>query len=572
MGGAACAAVRLRHVAAVGAALLLLLRLPGAAALHAISCMGTNACNDAWRTCPVDEDCELTFSGYRACQDMTITGPSGDHTLTILCQGSSQYTCRSMQIHAEASTAVSFSCAGTGDYFDFCGYGARVYCPACDQGGCVAGSSSSASSAAGGGGVCVVSCTATHNGQRSTCREMDVFSGPGGAEVACQESGGTSTSVKTCRNLQLHQPSDAADAATAFVEIDCANCAGSSSTTICSGSQCERCCANAEVTPGTSCPGGSGAVSYGNRVQCPAVPTKSPTKFPLPGGTKFPTMFPTKFPTTKAPTKAPTPWPSAAPTPAPTPLPSAAPTHASAIVVIYGEGTGSYQSEGKTYTGTISVTPGVKYSVALEVLRNDLASASEYVKDVTLDGTSIGGCNPDGGDYDCTFFACSIPAGTTITGPASGTIDVSMHFVGHSWVCDCDTSTWQCSTQNTEAGRTPMEAVARFTLTPINDDGLSFLNVDDHGSGEEAKADTDTGGSSLAAAATGASSSSPSSSSDDGGGLEAASYVAIVACVFVFAVQVLSCNQAGRDIAALREENAALTEEIAALKGGGARA
>ena len=63
-----------------------------------------------------------------------------------------------------------------------------------------------------------------------------------------------------------------------------------------------------------------------------------------------------------------------------------------------------------------------------------------------------------------------------------------------------------------------------------------------------------------------------SSSSDDGGGLEAASYVAIAACVFVFAVQVLSCNQAGRDIAALREENAALKEENAALKGGGARA
>ena len=57
-----------------------------------------------------------------------------------------------------------------------------------------------------------------------------------------------------------------------------------------------------------------------------------------------------------------------------------------------------------------------------------------------------------------------------------------------------------------------------------------------------------------------------------GGNLEAAAYVAIAACVFVFAVQVLSCNQAGRDNAALREENAALKEKIAALTGGGARA
>ena len=53
---------------------------------------------------------------------------------------------------------------------------------------------------------------------------------------------GASASRGTCENLQLHQPSDAAAAATAPVEIDCTNCAGSSSY---------RCCHNAEVAPGT---------------------------------------------------------------------------------------------------------------------------------------------------------------------------------------------------------------------------------------------------------------------------------------------------------------------------------
>ncbi len=56
--------------------------------------------------------------------------------------------------------------------------------------------------------------------------------------------------------------------------------------------------------------------------------------------------------------------------------------------------------------------------------------------------------------------------------------------------------------------------------------------------------------------------------SSSGGGLEATAYVAIAACVLVFIVQVLSCNQ----VAALKAENAVLREEMAALKGGGAKA
>ena len=72
-------------------------------------------------------------------------------------------------------------------------------------------------------------------------------------------------------------------------------------------------------------------------------------------------------------------------------------------------------SPGKTVqpnTGNITVQPGLKYAVNVEILRNDLGSWSERVTDITLDGTSIGGCNPDGGDHDCTFFNC--PISTTV--------------------------------------------------------------------------------------------------------------------------------------------------------------
>ena len=72
-------------------------------------------------------------------------------------------------------------------------------------------------------------------------------------------------------------------------------------------------------------------------------------------------------------------------------------------------------SPGKTVqpnTGTITVQPGLKYAVNVEILRNDLGDWGEEVSYITLDGTSIGGCKPDGGDYDCTFFNC--PISTTV--------------------------------------------------------------------------------------------------------------------------------------------------------------
>ena len=84
--------------------------------------------------------------------------------------------------------------------------------------------------------------------------------------------------------------------------------------------------------------------------------------------------------------------------------------------------------------------------------------------------------------------------------------------------------------------------------------GQSRVGWSARGLGEDGNAELNDGG---------------AGTSSSGGGLEATAYVAIAAaCVLVFAVQVLSCNQ----VAALKAENAALREEMAALKGGGAKA
>ena len=114
--------------------------------------------------------------------------------------------------------------------------------------------------------------------------------------------------------------------------------------------------------------------------------------------------------------------------------------------------------------GTITVQPGVKYTVNVEILRNDLGGSGERVLDITLDGKSIGGCNPDGGDYDCTFFKCPITPATVVS--QTGNILVNMVFTGHSWDCDCDEQTWDCSRENSVPGRMKVTAVGRFELIP----------------------------------------------------------------------------------------------------------
>ena len=128
--------------------------------------------------------------------------------------------------------------------------------------------------------------------------------------------------------------------------------------------------------------------------------------------------------------------------------------------VIYSSGTTAYSAN----SGTITVQPGMQYTVKVEILRNDLADWDERVTDITLDGRSIGGCNPDGGDYDCTFFNCPIAPVTVVS--QTGSINVVMYFTGHSYDCVCATWSWSCAREGTWGHWTPVTAVGRFTLTP----------------------------------------------------------------------------------------------------------
>ena len=143
------------------------------------------------------------------------------------------------------------------------------------------------------------------------------------------------------------------------------------------------------------------------------------------------------------------------------------------VHMVYGEGKQTKSS----YESVINVVPNVQYQLKVEVLRNDLESSSERVTSIMFDGAEIGDCNPDGDDYDCTFFDCHNTIQTKTISSKNGTIPVSLAYEGHSWDCDCDKETWVCSAESTVAGRTPMTAVARFTLTPLIGNKLNKYQV-----------------------------------------------------------------------------------------------
>ena len=137
-----------------------------------------------------------------------------------------------------------------------------------------------------------------------------------------------------------------------------------------------------------------------------------------------------------------------------------------------------------SYEGRIeSVVRYLKYKLKVEILRNDLGSANEYVSEITLNGKRFGGCNPDGQDYDCTFYDCASDLIQNTIASNTGSINATLYFQGHSSDCDCDEDTWECSREYTKPSRTPMTAVARITLTPLL--GSNILHKYNYSLGEK---------------------------------------------------------------------------------------
>ena len=163
--------------------------------------------------------------------------------------------------------------------------------------------------------------------------------------------------------------------------------------------------------------------------------------------------------------------PPPSPPPVP-PHPPSPPPSPPATIIVYAYDEGKVAKTSPSATATAKVQPGITYAVKVELLRNDLAGSDEYATSIKLGDkgstlTHLGSCNPDGGDYDCTFFHCSDLS--TTWKPTTDTAEFRIDLTGHSWDCDCDmsdTSPWTCAAQETVSTYTPVTAVARFTLVP----------------------------------------------------------------------------------------------------------
>ena len=112
-----------------------------------------------------------------------------------------------------------------------------------------------------------------------------------------------------------------------------------------------------------------------------------------------------------------------------------------------------------------------------------------------LNGVSVGGCNPTGDDYDCTFVSCNGKNGNdkkdVVIFATSNSIAVTATYQKHSKDCDCDRSKAEgwCEKENTMVDsynrplractvtilttcRTPTRAALKFKLTLTTSQGI----------------------------------------------------------------------------------------------------
>jgi hypothetical protein len=93
------------------------------------------------------------------------------------------------------------------------------------------------------------------------------------------------------------------------------------------------------------------------------------------------------------------------------------------IAVIYSSGTTAFSSP--SASGTVDLIPGSTYNVQVEILRNDLGSASERVTAIRVDGVDIGGCNPCAAQHATTAPSVHEPSRQSVRSSRAWTVTVA---------------------------------------------------------------------------------------------------------------------------------------------------
>ena len=204
-------------------------------------------------------------------------------------------------------------------------------------------------------------------------------------------------------------------------------------------------------------------------------PPAPPAPPPAPPSPPAPPATPPASPTPATPTPA---TPPVSPPPVPVSPPPAAPPTVYNMVYEQSE-TAKFNPSA---TGSAILQQGANYATTVFILRNDLGGGygEEWVDKIEVDGVPIGECVPDGSDYDCTYYECSVDKGdlpTHIFTATTSEIPLTVNMVSHSKDCNCDMTTWECEpeypyTDPVTPGRLPMTAVARFVFDYLGGEWL----------------------------------------------------------------------------------------------------
>ena len=127
------------------------------------------------------------------------------------------------------------------------------------------------------------------------------------------------------------------------------------------------------------------------------------------------------------------------------------------------------------WTAYLKVEPNSQYKFTYDILNSDLASTSEHLDSITVDGLTFSGCadtSPWPGDYDCTFKSCGSSGSEVVESDENGLIRVDSTYKGNSYDCDCNHAevSGSCVMENTGTGNsiwTPTKAGIRFVLTKV---------------------------------------------------------------------------------------------------------
>ena len=100
-----------------------------------------------------------------------------------------------------------------------------------------------------------------------------------------------------------------------------------------------------------------------------------------------------------------------------------------------------------------------------------MADENSKISDVRVDGISIGECNPVGSDYACDFYECGTIPGTKVFSSSTGSFVLEVDYVGQSYKCDCDLSSWTCASNigsvfQIDNHPTQVVAAARINFKP----------------------------------------------------------------------------------------------------------